>query len=767
MRKSYAWYFTFSLMIFLLLTITPSPYLAEEPNPKKSEGDKQELRTIEAGLEDPMYGSSYGDYKGEDIHYMLDLANPNEIDDKGFFSTAWNFISLQVVDDKVSEAIHYSIFFVVETSFKLNIFMTNIMLSILNFSYSTNIINSLIDNTGETVRSLTGISGTSFGSNGLFGGFLGLIGLLVALYTLYQYIVKKASITAFSGILKSMLALTLALLFFSNYSAVLKGAHTVSTDLSAALLSGNVSINMDKKSGLIEDTTIREKMNDNIFTMFVHKPYLMLQYGTTIEEDIGSNRVRELLSAPKGDERKNIIISEVTERGNESLTYSNVVNRLVFAWVMQVTNAISSIPIYLLALSLIVFQFWFLVIALIAPFVFLWSALPNQFGVLKRYFFELSIPLVLKMGLSVVALILFGITDVLYNINTLGGGTQGYIITTLIQSLILFTLFLLRKRIFNVFSVGSKEISIMREQMNATFMEPAQKGVRTTMATGGALVGAIAGGPQGAIAGANMGSSLGKAATGQSGVGDMAKDVSLSMIMGRRSMMSNPAKKNQATKVNLIDRASESGDPGNLKGLPQPVEIPSSSPPEQRNNEKASMPMEMNGETGSAVLDQEFVSGIKEAEHRLDTSNPRESPDNPGSEANDAERPVLDPARYDDSEGVGRFNQDSGRMVQAEPDKYRSQSPVFLSDKVRPEDKSKVAPEGNAERPEPSVISVEAPEGSELNIQPMPDVTGPILDSVMDQPEKERQAKKKNKEHHLQDNHPPSEKREAGGRDES
>lgn len=550
--------FAFSFIIFVaLFCLTPKSLFAAEKIDNSTEiSGEEEKREIENEIQDPMYGSSYGDYKGDNIYYMLDLANPKEIEEIGFFSKAWEFMSLQVVDDKISEAIHYSIFFMVEINFKLNIFMTNIMLSILNFAYDTNLINSLIDNTGETVRSLTGISGTSFGSNGLFGGFLGLVGLLVAIYTLYQFTVKKASILAFSGILKSLLALTLALLFFSNYSAVLKGAHTVSTDLSAALLSGNVGINIDKESGVIEDTTVREKMNDNIFTMFVHRPYLMLQYGTTIEEDVGASRVEKLLTTPKGEERKNIVIEEVTEKGNDSLTYSNVVNRLVFAYVMSITNAVSSIPIYLLALSLILFQFWFLVMALIAPFVFLWSAMPEQFGVLKRYFFELSIPLVLKMGMSVIALIIFGITDVLYNINHLGGGTQGFIITTLIQSLILFTLFLLRKRIFNVFSLGSRELGLMREQMNATFIEPAQKGLRTTLTTTGAVVGTLAGGPKGAMMGANLGSSLGDAATGQSGFGETTKDMSMSMVMmdrmGRKEGKEAARQKHEA---NLSDKS--------------------------------------------------------------------------------------------------------------------------------------------------------------------------------------------------------------------
>src|SRR3954453_21133365 len=193
MKRAYKIAFAFFIVLFAPFTLTPTLLFAENVNEPEISHDDVDKQEIILGPEDPMYGSSYGDYQGDNIHYTLDLASPKDLEEQGWFSQAWDFISLQVVDEKVSEALHYSIFFVVEMSFKLNVFMTNIMLAILNFAYNTNIINSLIDSTKETMNDLTGISGTSFGNTGLFGGFLGITALLVGLYTLYQFVVKKAS----------------------------------------------------------------------------------------------------------------------------------------------------------------------------------------------------------------------------------------------------------------------------------------------------------------------------------------------------------------------------------------------------------------------------------------------------------------------------------------------------------------------------------------------------------------------------------------------
>src|SRR4051812_47220612 len=126
MRKSYKIFIVFSFFILVSFSLPSTPLFAIEtevttdPETKNEDSNKQE---IQLGPEDPMYGSSYGEYQGNNIHYTLDLASPKDLEEQGWFSQAWDFISLQVVDEKVSEALHYSIFFVVDMSFKLNVFM--------------------------------------------------------------------------------------------------------------------------------------------------------------------------------------------------------------------------------------------------------------------------------------------------------------------------------------------------------------------------------------------------------------------------------------------------------------------------------------------------------------------------------------------------------------------------------------------------------------------------------------------------------------------
>ncbi|GGN98195.1 hypothetical protein [Saccharibacillus kuerlensis] len=108
-------------------------------------------------------------------------------------------------------------------------------------------------------------------------------------------------------------------------------------------------------------------MGNNIWDLFVHRPYLYLQYSTNKESAVGKSRVNELLAkAPGEDRQKYVEDKEVNGDGNKIMTYVQVPERLVFTGLYMTVNAIASIPIFALALLIIILQFWFLMIAALA-----------------------------------------------------------------------------------------------------------------------------------------------------------------------------------------------------------------------------------------------------------------------------------------------------------------------------------------------------------------------------------------------------------------
>ena len=243
-------------------------------------------------------------------------------------------------------------------------------------------------------------------------------------------------------------------------------------------------------------------------------------------------------------------------KGNNMMKYSAVNSRLAFSYFYMMINGIVSFPIYLLSLCLILFQFWFMVIAALAPFALLIAAIPGQFNVMKRYFIELGIPLALKIFVSFIALIVFVISDIIYagDFKSITGGSNpfySYVGAATFNLLLFGTIFILRNRIKDIFSSGSNTIRELRES-SGTFNAPFKKGLQNVATVGGAVAGGVAGGPAGAMTGAAIGGSVGRVATGEGGVSDVAGSAMKAQHLAHLGKMS---KAQQATKLTGLDKS--------------------------------------------------------------------------------------------------------------------------------------------------------------------------------------------------------------------
>lgn len=483
--------------------------------------------TITAFADDKLFNTNYGSY-GDKVYYNIDYIDTTELEeeDEGFFDRFNVFSNLK--GDAVGFIYNLIHKIFIEFPFFLLKTGTTATIWLFNKIYEVNFVNSIVKEISFSIQSMAGISNGSFKTTGLFGGFLGIITMSVAIYTLYQFIVKKASISAFSGLIRSLIALVMALAFFTNYSTIINGMNTLSVETSKLIISGSMKVN-DK--GNISNESAQKEMNAALWDTFVQKPYLMLQYGSMDESSIGKTRIKELLKLkPDTEDRYDYVQKEVTDKKNEMMTREKIMERGGILVIATLADFVNSIPIIILAFALLFFQFWFTALAMIAPFVFVWSAFPNQFKVLTRYLLELITPLVLKVGLSVIALFVFSLTSLLSDVSMKTINTDGllsYIFLVFMESILLFTIFILRHRIAGIFSAGSKQLAFVRENMSSAF-QPVKKGVQTTATAVGTAVGAMNGGLQGAMVGSHIGSNIGQIMTGDKGLGEAGKDLALS-----------------------------------------------------------------------------------------------------------------------------------------------------------------------------------------------------------------------------------------------
>lgn len=500
------------------------------------------------GLIDSVIEKNYGSFKNDEKNYYhLDSVTEDDAE-RAKSDSAWSELKESLFGwsdfsgnfmDKFNSMLNSF----ANLLFKLNMLFSTSIIYMIEFSFDINIVDTIITQISDAIRGVTGISGGTTGSGGLFGGTLIQIVLLIAgIYALYIVIVKRQMINGFQEIGKTILTLAIAILIFTNYESYLIGMNKVSNEISDLIVNGMASD---------EEQTIK----DTLWTMFVDNPYLYLQYGTNDIDKIGYDRINTLLQMQDGEERyEYVLMTEIAQYDNRLLVNTSVVDKLAFTPFYIGMNFLMAVPIGVVALMFIAAQFWYVIIAMLAPFFLFISILPMFFGVLKRYLLELVLPLGVKIALSFLILMIFSLTSVLYGLHSFmfgeNNGFMDYIGMGIIQTILYSTLFLLRKRIMNIFYSGSEVIKNLRD--SAGEINPIQylkKGTQVAATTGGAIIGGAYGGAQGAALGANVGASLGNVVTGEAGVKEIANTAAKTVYMGKMTGIIGGNDKDNANKV--------------------------------------------------------------------------------------------------------------------------------------------------------------------------------------------------------------------------
>ena len=107
-------------------------------------------------------------------------------------------------------------------------------------------------------------------------------------------------------------------------------------------------------------------IRDSLFAIQVQKPWLLLQFGNSDTEEIGTDRVEALVSASPSDEdgetRENIVKTEIEDNDNDNLTIPQVVNRLGMVFFLLIFNLGITIFIFLLTGMMLFSQILFIIL---------------------------------------------------------------------------------------------------------------------------------------------------------------------------------------------------------------------------------------------------------------------------------------------------------------------------------------------------------------------------------------------------------------------
>ncbi|MGX5458122.1 CD3337/EF1877 family mobilome membrane protein [Bacillus cereus] len=426
--------FPLFMAIFILFVGTVPNVVFAEDEPKASEAN-----TISGNLFDK---SKQEDF--ENVHYEIDTA-PHKDDEKGFFSKAWGYM---FGDDSVGKDIQRKINgvgqWIVSLMFQFGVWLTKILLFIVEQSFSLDIIDVVADKLGKAMQNIAGIgSKPEFESEGLFPSIIKMTCILSVIYFIYLFFVKRQMTKGISELFKVVCVIAGILVYIANAPAILKGMNTISSEISLQVLS--------KTTGTIHGNPGQTKsraianVKAQMWELMVERPYLYLQYGQDSLDTIGVERVNKLINTPPGEDRVKLVTEDVKEHKNFMMTNESVGERLIFTFMYYIVNTFAGAPTAVICLLIVACQLLFMVMSIIGPIAMAFALLPKNRRVLISWAEQWLKPLAAKIFLSLIVIILFSIAGLLYELPE--AGTSGYLMTMILQILVFVLCYIFRDNI--------------------------------------------------------------------------------------------------------------------------------------------------------------------------------------------------------------------------------------------------------------------------------------------------------------------------------
>ena len=315
-----------------------------------------------------------------------------------YVDTRWDWLPWNWKDG-LGKTVQYAFYMFTNLIWTMNLYMSNAVGYLIQQAYDLDFISSAADTVGTNIQLITGISPSGFDTTGLFPGMIALITLMVGLYCIYAACVKHEITKALHAALNYAVVFIASFCLIAYAPSAIKGLNEFSSDISNGVINASAKILApDATNTSTGVATIR----DCLFGIQVKQPWLLMQFGDTDVETIGEERVNGLLGTSpktnKGEDREEVVKSEIEDYDNGNLTITEVNNRLGLSFVFLIFNIIISVFAVALAGSMLLSQVLFLINAMFLPISLLISMIPAFSGTSKRAVVSLFNTIMLRVG---------------------------------------------------------------------------------------------------------------------------------------------------------------------------------------------------------------------------------------------------------------------------------------------------------------------------------------------------------------------------------
>lgn len=326
----------------------------------------------------------------------------------------WNWL------DGIGKSVQYGLYCITNFVWTISLYLSNATGYVVQEAYKLDFINDMADSIGRSIQTLAGVTQNGFSSTGFYVGFLLLIILVVGLYVAYTGLIKRETSKALHAVINFVVVFVLSASFIAYAPDYIKKINEFSSDISTASLDLGTKIMLPNSDSEGKDSV--DLIRDNLFSIQVEQPWLLLQFGNSNAEEIGTDRVETLVSASPEDEdgktREEVVKTEIEDNDNNNLTIPQVVNRLGMVFFLLFFNLGITIFVFLLTGMMLFSQILFIIFAMFLPISFLLSMIPSYESMAKQAIVRVFNTIMTRAGITLIVTVAFSISSMFYNIST-------------------------------------------------------------------------------------------------------------------------------------------------------------------------------------------------------------------------------------------------------------------------------------------------------------------------------------------------------------
>jgi hypothetical protein len=326
----------------------------------------------------------------------------------------WNWL------DGIGKSVQYGLYCITNFVWTISLYLSNATGYVVQEAYKLDFINDMADSIGKSIQTLAGVTENGFSTSGFYVGFLLLIILVVGIYVAYTGLIKRETSKALHAIINFVVVFLLSASFIAYAPDYIKKVNDFSSDISTASLDLGTKIMLPDSDSKGKDSV--DLIRDSLFSIQVQQPWLLLQFGNSDIEEIGSDRVEALVSASPEDEdgetRENVVKTEIEDNDNNNLTIPQVVNRLGMVFFLLIFNLGITIFVFLLTGMMLFSQILFIIFAMFLPISFLLSMIPSYESMAKQAIVRVFNTIMTRAGITLIVTVAFSISSMFYNIST-------------------------------------------------------------------------------------------------------------------------------------------------------------------------------------------------------------------------------------------------------------------------------------------------------------------------------------------------------------